>query len=53
VPEVFIPRLIALWQAGKFPFDRLARYYSFESINEAAHDSERGVAIKPILRMPS
>lgn len=52
VPEVFIPQLIALWKAGKFPFDRLAKYYSLEQINEAAHDSERGLAIKPIIRMP-
>ena len=53
IPAVFIPQLIALWKAGKFPFDRLARYYNFDQINEAAHDSERGLAIKPILRMPA
>ena len=53
IPEIFIPQLIALWKAGKFPFDRLARYYNFDQINEAAHDSERGIAIKPILRMPA
>jgi aryl-alcohol dehydrogenase len=52
IPEVFIPQLIALWKAGKFPFDRLATFYSFDQINEAAHDSERGVTIKPIIRMP-
>ncbi len=53
IPEVFIPQLIALWKAGKFPFDRLAKFYSFDQINEAAHDSERGLAIKPIIRMPA
>ncbi len=53
IPEVFIPQLIALWKAGKFPFDRLVRFYSFDDINEAARDSERGLAIKPILRMPA
>lgn len=51
VPDVFIPQLIALWKAGKFPFDRLARYYAFDQINAAAHDSEQGLTIKPILRM--
>ena len=51
VPEVFVPRLIELWKAGKFPFDKLARYYAFDQINAAAHDSEKGLAIKPILRM--
>ncbi len=53
VPEVFIPQLIALWKAGKFPFDRLARFYTFDQINEAAHDSESGDVIKPIIRMPA
>ncbi len=53
VPEVFIPQLIALWKAGKFPFDRLAKFYSFGEINQAAHDSECGLAIKPIIRMPA
>ena len=52
VPEVFIPQLIALWKAGKFPFDRLAKFYAFEEINQAAQDSERGLTIKPIIRMP-
>lgn len=52
VPEIFIPQLIELWRQGKFPFDRLATYYSFEQINEAAHDSERGRTIKPVIRFP-
>ncbi len=51
VPEVFIPRLIELWQAGKFPFDRLLQFYRLDQINEAAHDSEVGAAIKPVLRV--
>lgn len=53
VPEVFIPQLIALWKAGRFPFDRLAKFYAFDQINAAAHDSERGLTIKPIIRMPA
>lgn len=53
VPDIFIPRLIELWQAGKFPFDRLTRFYSFEHINEAAEDSERGTTIKPVIRFPA
>jgi aryl-alcohol dehydrogenase len=51
LPELFIPQLIELWQLGKFPFDRLLRYYTLEQINEAAHDSVTGVAIKPVLRV--
>jgi aryl-alcohol dehydrogenase len=53
IPDIFIPQLIALWKAGRFPFDRFAKYYTLDQINEAAQDSERGIAIKPILRMPA
>jgi aryl-alcohol dehydrogenase len=53
IPEVFIPRLIELWQAGRFPFDKLSKFYTLEHINVAAHASELGETIKPILRMPS
>lgn len=48
-PKRFIPQLIALHQAGRFPFDRLIRFYPFDAINDAFHDSESGVAIKPVL----
>ena len=51
VPDLFIPRLIELWRQGRFPFDKLVRFYRLEQINEAAADSERGAAIKPILRI--
>ena len=50
-PQQFIPRLIDLYRQGRFPFDRLVRYYPFAAINQALHDSEHGAAIKPILRM--
>lgn len=51
VPDIFIPQLIELWRQGRFPFDRLVRFYRLEQINEAAADSQRGATIKPILRM--
>jgi aryl-alcohol dehydrogenase len=51
VPQLFIPELIRLHKAGRFPFERLIRFYSFEEINEAFADSARGEVIKPILRM--
>ena len=37
--------------AMQFPFDRLVKFYPFEEINQAIHDSENGKAIKPIVRM--
>jgi aryl-alcohol dehydrogenase len=53
ISKIFIPSLIALHKQGRFPFDRLVRFYPFDQINEAIADSESGVTIKPILRMPA
>lgn len=50
-PDVFIPQLVELHRQGRFPFDRLVRFYPFEQINDAIRDSETGVTIKPILRL--
>jgi aryl-alcohol dehydrogenase len=49
IPHLFIPRLIELWRQGKFPFEKLVRYYPFADINRAVADSESGVTLKPIL----
>ena len=50
-PDVFIPMLIDLYRKGRFPFDKLVRFYDFEKINDAIRNSETGLAIKPIVRM--
>jgi len=50
-PDVFIPELIALHQAGRFPFDRLIRFYPLSGINQAVADAESGRVIKPVVRM--
>ncbi|GAB4390582.1 MAG: NAD(P)-dependent alcohol dehydrogenase [Thermodesulfovibrionales bacterium] len=51
VPQSFIPRLIALWRAGRFPFDRLIKTYGFKDINRAVRDVRRGGTIKAVLVM--
>ena len=51
VARTFIPTLIELYRQGRFPFDRLVRFYRFDEINQAMADSESGVTIKPILKM--
>ena len=48
-PHVFIPRMIELWQAGRFPFDRLIERFPLSSINEAEQSSLTGGVIKPVL----
>lgn len=50
VPQIYIPRLIELYKQGKFPFDKLITYYSFEDINKAVEDAHKGTTIKPILK---
>lgn len=49
--DIFIPRLLDLYMNGKFPFDKLVKFYPFDQINQAAEDSERGLTMKPVLRM--
>jgi len=49
VPQVFIPRLVELWQQGRFPFDKLVQTYALEDINTAFADSESGKVIKPVV----
>ncbi|MFO7982598.1 MAG: NAD(P)-dependent alcohol dehydrogenase [Desulfuromonadales bacterium] len=51
VPQRFIPRLIELYRAGEFPFDRLVRFYDFHEINRAMDDIRRGETIKAVLRI--
>ena len=48
-PKQFIPQMAAWYKAGKFPFDRLITKFKFSEINEAAHSSEKGGAIKPVM----
>jgi aryl-alcohol dehydrogenase len=51
VPSVFLPRLIELWQQGRFPIDRIMTHYDFDQIDVAARDAEEGKVVKPVLRM--
>jgi aryl-alcohol dehydrogenase len=51
VPQRFIPKLIELYRAGDFPFDRLVKFYDFRDINRAMDDVRRGETIKAVLRI--
>ena len=48
-PQQFIPHMVQLYKAGKFPFDKLISKFPFEQINEACEAAEKGSAIKPVL----
>jgi aryl-alcohol dehydrogenase len=51
VPQVIIPHLVELFLQGRFPFDKLVKFYPLEEINRAIADSEKGTTIKPVLRL--
>jgi Zn-dependent alcohol dehydrogenase len=50
-PHTFIPKLIDLIMDGKFPLQKLVKFYKFDEINQALEDQDHGHAVKPILRM--
>ena len=52
VPQVFIPKLLSYYRKGRFPFDRLIRFYDFQAINQAFADTKSGKVIKAVLKMP-
>lgn len=57
VPKHFIPAsycvkgIIAYYEAGKFPFDKIAKFYDFKDPNQAFGDSHKGKVIKPVSKM--
>ncbi|MGQ0467599.1 MAG: NAD(P)-dependent alcohol dehydrogenase [Sporichthyaceae bacterium] len=48
-PQIFIPRLVQLQAQGKFPLEKLVTTYKLDEINKAAHDTEAGVSVKPVI----
>jgi len=52
-PDTFIPQLTEYYAQGRFPFDRLIRFYALADINAAMADMENGQTIKPVIRMPA
>jgi len=51
VPQIFIPKLVELHAQGRFPIEKMVKFYKLEDINQAAQDSEKGVTVKPIIRL--
>lgn len=48
-PDCFIPELIELYRAGRFPVDRIVRTYPLADINAAVHDQHGGDCVKAVL----
>jgi len=51
IPQLFIPKLINYYKQGRFPFDKMIKYYKFEDINQAFADTKSGKVIKAVLVM--
>jgi aryl-alcohol dehydrogenase len=51
--ETLIGSLVELHSQGRFPFDRLVRFYDLADVDAAVADSHSGEVLKPVLRMPS
>jgi aryl-alcohol dehydrogenase len=45
----FIPELVELYRAGRFPFDKLIRTFPLDRINEAVAAQARGDCVKAVL----
>lgn len=50
-PATFIPEMIRYHREGRFPIDRLMRFYPFDQINRAIRDQSAGDCVKPVLVM--
>lgn len=50
-PDIFIPEMVALFQSGALPFDRMIRTFSFDQINEAIEAQKNGDCVKAVLLM--
>ena len=49
IPSEFIPQLVGLYKAGKFPIDKLIKTFPFTEINRAVEDQKNGVCVKAVL----
>lgn len=50
-PALFIPRMLDMWRAGDFSFDRLIGTFPFDQIDAAERAAKDGSVIKPVLVM--
>ncbi|KIW09877.1 hypothetical protein PV08_11978 [Exophiala spinifera] len=48
-PQSFIPQLVQMFRAGRFPIDTLSETYAPSEIEQAIQDMKSGKVIKPIL----
>lgn len=47
--EDYIPQMVQWWKEGKFPVERLVRFFSFEKYEEALKVMGQGDVVKPVM----
>lgn len=52
VPQLFIPALLDLWQAGRFPVDALITTFAHTDLNEAMRAMHDGAVTKAVIVFP-
>jgi aryl-alcohol dehydrogenase len=48
-PQQFVPELVELWRAGRFPFDKLVTTFAFDDLDKALEATRSGAVVKPVL----
>lgn len=49
VPAVLLPRLVELYEQGRFPVEKMMTHYAFEEIQQAIEDVDNGKVAKAVL----
>ncbi|MGY0036564.1 NAD(P)-dependent alcohol dehydrogenase [Pedobacter sp. NJ-S-72] len=49
VPGIFIPKMIRFYEEGRFPVDKMMKFFSLEEINTAVAESLSGETIKAVI----
>jgi len=49
VPSILLPRLVDLYQQGRFPIDKIETHYRLDQIGTAIEDSQTGRTAKAVL----
>lgn len=49
VPTKAVPEMIEWWRDGKFPFDKLVKFFPADKVEEAIAEMSMGGTIKPVL----
>ncbi|GEO65654.1 NAD(P)-dependent alcohol dehydrogenase [Levilactobacillus spicheri] len=49
IPQLFIPQLVTYYRQGRFPFDKLIKFFAFDDINAGFAASKDGSVLKPVV----